>query len=109
MLRGAAGTVSASAWTYVSPSDSLPITRGRVTSNQRIVDPVAVADAGGVSEDPLVPADLVGTQRAAIVDVDLTRVVNDALVKVMAWNDNEWHFTHQMLREARSILGVSDG
>jgi glyceraldehyde 3-phosphate dehydrogenase len=26
---------------------------------------------------------------------------------VMAWYDNEWGFTHQMIREARSILGVS--
>jgi glyceraldehyde 3-phosphate dehydrogenase len=24
----------------------------------------------------------------------------------MAWYDNEWGFTHQMIREARSILGV---
>jgi glyceraldehyde 3-phosphate dehydrogenase len=27
---------------------------------------------------------------------------------VMAWYDNEWGFTHQMIREARSILGVTD-
>jgi glyceraldehyde 3-phosphate dehydrogenase len=26
---------------------------------------------------------------------------------VMAWYDNEWGFTHQMVREAREILGVS--
>jgi glyceraldehyde 3-phosphate dehydrogenase len=26
----------------------------------------------------------------------------------MAWYDNEWGFTHQMIREARSILAVSD-
>jgi len=29
------------------------------------------------------------------------------LVKVMAWYDNEWGFTHQMIREARSITHVS--
>jgi glyceraldehyde 3-phosphate dehydrogenase len=29
------------------------------------------------------------------------------LVKVMAWYDNEWGFTQQMIREARSTLGVS--
>jgi glyceraldehyde 3-phosphate dehydrogenase len=33
-----------------------------------------------------------------------TRVAHD----VMAWYDNEWGFTHQMIREARSILGWSD-
>jgi glyceraldehyde 3-phosphate dehydrogenase len=26
----------------------------------------------------------------------------------MAWYDNEWGFTHQMIREARSTLGVPD-
>jgi glyceraldehyde 3-phosphate dehydrogenase len=60
----------------------------------------------GVSEDPLVSADIVGDPRAAIVDLELTRVVDGTLVKVMAWYDNEWGFTHQMVREARRILGV---
>jgi glyceraldehyde 3-phosphate dehydrogenase len=61
----------------------------------------------GVSDDPLVSADIIGDSRAAVVDLELTRVVDGTLVKVMAWYDNEWGFTHQMVREARSILGVS--
>ena len=61
----------------------------------------------GVSRDPLVSADIVGDPRAAVIDLDLTRVVDGTLVKVMAWYDNEWGFTHQMIREARSVLGVS--
>ncbi|MEV0163373.1 type I glyceraldehyde-3-phosphate dehydrogenase [Nonomuraea fuscirosea] len=61
----------------------------------------------GVSEDPLVSADIVGDPRAAVLDLDLTRVVDDTLVKVMAWYDNEWGFTHQMIREARATLGVA--
>jgi glyceraldehyde 3-phosphate dehydrogenase len=61
----------------------------------------------GVSEDPLVSADIIGDPRAAIVDLNLTRVVEATLVKVMAWYDNEWGFTHQMIREARSTLGVA--
>jgi glyceraldehyde 3-phosphate dehydrogenase len=62
----------------------------------------------GISEDPLVSADIVGDPRAAVVDLELTMVVDGTLVKVMAWYDNEWGFTHQMIREARSILGVPD-
>jgi glyceraldehyde 3-phosphate dehydrogenase len=62
----------------------------------------------GVSHDPLVSADIVGDPRAAVIDLNLTRVVDGTLVKVMAWYDNEWGFTHQMIREARSILGVSE-
>jgi glyceraldehyde 3-phosphate dehydrogenase len=62
----------------------------------------------GVSEDPLVSADIVGDPRAAIIDLELTRVVDATLVKVMAWYDNEWGFTHQMIREARGILDVAE-
>ena len=62
----------------------------------------------GVSDDPLVSADIVGDPRAALIDLELTRVVDGTLVKVMAWYDNEWGFTHQMIREARSTLGVPD-
>jgi glyceraldehyde 3-phosphate dehydrogenase len=58
----------------------------------------------GVSDDPLVSADIVGDPRAAVVDLELTTVVDSTLVKVMAWYDNEWGFTHQMIRQARSIL-----
>jgi glyceraldehyde 3-phosphate dehydrogenase len=61
----------------------------------------------GVSEDPLVSSDIVGDPRAAVIDLDLTRVVDGTLVKVMAWYDNEWGFTHQMVREAARILGSS--
>src|SRR5215218_6769793 len=49
----------------------------------------------GVSEDPLVSADIVGDPRAAVIDLELTTVVDGTLVKVMAWYDNEWGFTHQ--------------
>lgn len=62
----------------------------------------------GVSEDPLVSADIVGDPRAAVIDLELTMVVDGTLVKVMAWYDNEWGFTHQMIREARSTLRVPD-
>jgi glyceraldehyde 3-phosphate dehydrogenase len=33
--------------------------------------------------------------------------VDGTLVKVMAWHDNEWGFTHQMVREAQSILDAT--
>jgi glyceraldehyde 3-phosphate dehydrogenase len=62
----------------------------------------------GVSEDPLVSSDIVGDPRAAVIDLEMTTVVDGTLVKVMAWYDNEWGFTHQMIREAQSVLGLSD-
>ncbi len=62
----------------------------------------------GVSEDPLVSADIIGDARAAVIDLELTMVVDGTLVKVMAWYDNEWGFTHQMIHEARRTLQVPD-
>jgi glyceraldehyde 3-phosphate dehydrogenase len=59
----------------------------------------------GVSQEPLVSADIVGDPRAAVIDLELTKVVDSTLVKVMAWYDNEWGFTNQMVREARMLLG----
>jgi glyceraldehyde 3-phosphate dehydrogenase len=62
----------------------------------------------GIAEDPLVSADIIGDPRAAIVDLDLTRVVDGRLVKVMAWYDNEWGFANQMIREVRTMLGLTE-
>jgi glyceraldehyde 3-phosphate dehydrogenase len=60
----------------------------------------------GASDDPLVSSDIVGDERAAVVDLQMTSVVDRTLVKVMAWYDNEWGFTQQMIREARRTLDV---
>lgn len=60
----------------------------------------------GVTDDPLVSSDIVGDPRASIVDAAMTRVVDGTLVKVMSWYDNEWGFTHQMVREALTLLGL---
>jgi glyceraldehyde 3-phosphate dehydrogenase len=57
----------------------------------------------GVTNDPIVSADIVQDPHAAIVDLDLTRVVDGDLVKVMSWYDNEWGYTHQLIRQATEI------
>jgi len=60
----------------------------------------------GVAEDKFVSSDIVGDPRAAIVDTGMTKVVDGNLLKVMVWYDNEWGYTNQMVREAKSVLGV---
>ncbi len=60
----------------------------------------------GVADDPVVSADIIGDPRASVVDAAMTRVVDGTLVKVMAWYDNEWGFTCQMIREAFTTLGL---
>jgi glyceraldehyde 3-phosphate dehydrogenase len=54
-----------------------------------------------VSNEPIVSSDIVQSPFASIVDLEMTRVVDGDLVKIMAWYDNEWGFTNQMIREIR--------
>lgn len=56
-----------------------------------------------VSGEPLVSTDIIQTTFAAIVDTEMTRVVDDDLCKIMAWYDNEWGFTNQMIRQIKEI------
>jgi glyceraldehyde 3-phosphate dehydrogenase len=58
----------------------------------------------GVSNDPLVSTDIIQDPRASIADLEMTRVVGGDLVKIMAWYDNEWGYTMQMIRQAKSLL-----
>ena len=56
-----------------------------------------------VSNEPLVSSDIVKSSFASIVDLEMTRVVDGDLVKVLAWYDNEWGFTNQMIRQIQEI------
>lgn len=56
-----------------------------------------------VTNEPIVSTDIIGSPFAATVDLDMTRVVDGDLVKIMAWYDNEWGFTNQMIRQIQSL------
>ncbi len=60
-----------------------------------------------VTREPLVSTDITGSTFAATIDLEMTRVVDGDLVKIMAWYDNEWGFTHQMIRQIQSLFAVS--
>lgn len=51
----------------------------------------------GYEERPLVSSDFARDPRSAIVDAGCTRVVDQRLVKVMAWYDNEWGYVNRMV------------
>jgi glyceraldehyde-3-phosphate dehydrogenase/erythrose-4-phosphate dehydrogenase len=57
----------------------------------------------GVAEDQIVSSDVIQDPRAFIIDLSMTKVVDNDLVKVMSWYDNEWGYTNQMIREAGQI------
>lgn len=55
------------------------------------------------SDEPLVSTDIQQSTYASIVDSEMTRVVDGDLCKIMAWYDNEWGFTNQMIRQIQDI------
>ncbi|RLE37664.1 hypothetical protein DRJ23_05590 [Candidatus Acetothermia bacterium] len=58
----------------------------------------------GVSTDPLVSSDIIGETRASVVDLTLTVVVDDRLLKVVTFYDNEWGYTNQLVRVAKHVV-----
>lgn len=51
----------------------------------------------GYSEAPLVSRDYYGDSHSSIVDAMSTLVMDDNLVKIMAWYDNEWGYSCRVL------------
>ena len=59
-----------------------------------------------ITNDPVVSSDIIGTTYGALVDANLTSIVevdNTQLVKVVAWYDNEFGYSSQMVRLAKYI------
>ncbi|MFC2082873.1 type I glyceraldehyde-3-phosphate dehydrogenase [Candidatus Bipolaricaulota bacterium] len=56
-----------------------------------------------VSKDPLVSTDIIGESHPSIVDLTQTAVVDGRLLKVVAFYDNEWGYTNQLLRVALQL------
>jgi glyceraldehyde 3-phosphate dehydrogenase len=58
----------------------------------------------GYEERPLVSIDYRGDPRSAVIDALSTMVVNDRLVKLYAWYDNEWGYSNRMVELARKVV-----
>ena len=49
------------------------------------------------TEEPLVSVDFMTNPHSGIVDGLFTRIIDDNLVKVLAWYDNEWGYSCRMI------------
>jgi glyceraldehyde 3-phosphate dehydrogenase len=56
-----------------------------------------------ITEEPIVSSDIIQQTYASIVDLSMTQVVDQDLVKIMSWYDNEWGYASQMVREALEL------
>lgn len=62
------------------------------------------ADIVGATNEPLVSSDFIGDPHSATVDLSLTNVVDGNLVKVVAWYDNEWGYSHSLVELCLSAM-----
>ena len=56
------------------------------------------------TEEPLVSSDIVKSPYSAIFDSELTAVIDDTLVKVVAWYDNEWGYSNRLVDLVQRLL-----
>ena len=82
---------------------------GRKTSVDELNNAVRSAAQGKFKgivdycDEPLVSCDFNHNSASAIYDATLTQVMQDTLVKVSAWYDNEWGYSNRMLDTALYI------
>jgi len=85
---------------------------GRTTTVAEVNQIVKAAAEGpmkgvlGYNVLPLVSMDFNHTSEASHFDATLTKVSNGNMVKVLAWYDNEWGFSCQMLNTARAMFAA---
>lgn len=49
-----------------------------------------------VTEEELVSSDFIGNPASCIVDLPCTQIVDGDMVKILAWYDNEWGYSHRL-------------
>ena len=84
----------------------------RETSREEVNEFMQAAAKGemkgvlGYNTMPLVSMDFNHTPEPSTFDATLTKVSHGNMVKVLAWYDNEWGFSCQMLNTARAMFAV---
>lgn len=67
----------------------------------------SVSEVLKITTDPIVSSDVIGTTYGSVVDLALTKVLEvegKQMIKVVAWYDNEFGYSNQMVRTAKAFL-----
>lgn len=59
-----------------------------------------------VSDDPLVSTDIIGEPYGAIVDTQMTKVLDENLVTIFSWYDNEAGYTATLVEHVRRVAKI---
>ena len=103
-LKGKFGGLSLRVPTPVVSISDFVVLLKRQTTKEEINDVLRKA-AGepyyqgilAVTDEELVSSDFIGNSNSSTVDLSLTDVVDGDLVKVVAWYDNEWGYSHRLV------------
>jgi glyceraldehyde 3-phosphate dehydrogenase len=96
------GKITGSALRVPTPNGSLVdlvVNIERPTSVEEVKDyfkEAANNDLKGIleySDDPLVSTDIIGNPHSSIIDGDFITLINEKMVKILAWYDNEWGYS----------------
>lgn len=60
-------------------------------------------DVLAVTEDPIVSSDIIGNPASAIVDLEFIKVLDGNFVKILAWYDNEYGYSHRLVEMAVAV------
>ncbi|WP_254864436.1 type I glyceraldehyde-3-phosphate dehydrogenase [Halovivax gelatinilyticus] len=87
--------------TDVTVNVEADVTREQVLSAVRTAADDGLAGVMGYTDDEIVSRDVVGLPFASFVDLESAMVVANDMVKLLAWYDNEYGFSVQLLKLAR--------
>src|SRR4051812_15254101 len=88
----------------------LVFTASKDTSVEEVNEAVRNAAGGGMggflhyTEDPIVSADILTPPYSSVFDSLLTMVVDNRLVKVVSWYDNEWGYSNRLVDLTQRVL-----
>jgi len=57
----------------------------------------------GYSEELIVSSDILGSSFSLVIDATLTKVIDSTLIKILAWYDNEWGYSHRLVEMAEMM------
>ena len=56
------------------------------------------------TDEPIVSSDIIKSPYSAVFDSELTAVIDDTMVKVVAWYDNEWGYSNRLVDLVQQLL-----
>jgi glyceraldehyde 3-phosphate dehydrogenase len=113
VLPALAGKLNGSAMRVPTPTGSIVDLTVRVNGNPSAAEVNAAIKAAaegemkGVleyTEDPIVSSDIVGNTHSSIFDALSTMVMDNGLVKVLSWYDNEMGYSNRVVDLATKIM-----